>query len=188
MEQGVQLAPLPTEGRWECTRLKFSGPMLMMDTVESDEDSGLPSAAGREARPTISLLSHLTYDAMLPSHPLFMFIIGICSSSFMLMIVSRPHSQLVFAAPLVPPPPPLPHQPIVYSSVHTPSLRVSTLGRNDRLSLIPFPPSSSLLFWYGSHQGFLFCRVVLSLSHLHVTVAIPNPLVRTAVKYNIFNQ
>ena len=35
---------------------------------------------------------------------------------------------------------------------------------------------------------FFFGRVVLSLSHLHVTVAIANSLVRTAVKDNIFDQ
>lgn len=63
----------------------------------------------------------------------------------------------------------------VCSSVNSPSLRVSALSRNDRLSLF-FSPSFS-----PGIPFFYLCRVVLSLSQLHVTVATPGPLVRTTL-------
>ena len=98
MESGTQLVSPTAQGRWECTKAKISGLVLMMDTVESGEDSGPPYAAGGEPSPTMSPLSHPPMTLCCSSHALFKFTIGICSSSFMLMIVSRPRPQLAFPA------------------------------------------------------------------------------------------
>jgi hypothetical protein len=163
-ERGAQLVLSPAHGEWGYTTTKSSGAMSMMDMAESDEDSGLPSVAEREPGPTMHPppLSHLWHYAVPPSHSLFMFIIGICSLSFMLMIVSRPRSHWFSPFPSFSP---------TASTTHglPRCIRlVSIYGRNDRLPLIlPRSPSSLLIylfiafFWHRISSGFPFLFVVV---------------------------
>lgn len=124
---------------------------------------------------------------LLPLIQLFMFIISICSLSFMLMIVSRPRSLLVFTVPLIPSTIPV---CMVCPSIHPPCTRVSIHGQSDFLSLV-LPSFDFFYLPLASHligiPFLVLCRVVLSLSQLHGTVSTSGPLVRTAVKYDIFN-
>lgn len=58
-----------------------------MDMVESDEDSGRPSVAERELRFSVAPSSHASHMIYATPPSPSMPIIGICSLSFMLMIV-----------------------------------------------------------------------------------------------------
>lgn len=109
-----------------------------MVMVENDEDSGPPSAAGRESRSTMSPLSHYPYDIMLPlssiihvhyRHLLIILHVYDCFTTSFTIGFCR-YSRSIHRI----------SSSTVYYSVHSPSLRVLTLGRNDRLPLIPFSP------------------------------------------------
>lgn len=88
-ERVAQLVPWSAQGGWECTTTKSSVLMLMMDMVESDEDSGQPFVAGPDIWPVRRFSSsHATMTLCCSSRSLFMFIISICSFPFMSMTIS----------------------------------------------------------------------------------------------------
>lgn len=141
-----RVAPLvlqSEQGGWESTTTRFSALTSMMDMVESDEDSGLPSAAEHEPGSTMlpppTSCPHMT----------------LCYSSFIIHVYYR-HllisihvndrftTSLAFFFPLPSFGPP--HRPrIVHPSVYTLTFWVSIHGQNDRLSLIvTFPPSCQI--------------------------------------------
>jgi len=55
MERAAQLVLWSTREGLECMKTKLSVLTLMMDMVEGDEDSGLPSVAGGEPGPAVPL-------------------------------------------------------------------------------------------------------------------------------------
>ena len=97
------------------------GLMLMMDMVESDEDSGPPSVAGREPRPTMSPSIHPTYDTMLLlssiihvyyRHLLIILHVNDCVTTSFAIGFCRSSRSVHCISPFM-----------VYSSVHSPSYR-----------------------------------------------------------------